>query len=254
MPNSKMNIKTMFKTKQAILESKLSVLLDHPVTKGEHCESAWIDFFRSFLPNKYAIDKGFIFDADGAVSDQIDIVIYDALYAPLIFGTDAGEKFITAESVYAVFESKPNIDQGTLEYTNKKIESVSVLKRSSRSIINAGQKMAPRKLTHIIGGILAIDSVGPDTIRDHLKDNVYIDIGCAVKKTSFVCYRDNDKTIKDFQTSTRDDSILAFFYIVLDLLYQLGTVAGIDIRDYADATVDSIKLVRVQKEELWWYN
>ena len=80
-----MDIKSLFSTKQKILESKLSVLLDHPVTKGNHCESAWIDFFRSFLPNKYAVDKGFVFDSEGKISEQIDIIIYDALYAPLIF-------------------------------------------------------------------------------------------------------------------------------------------------------------------------
>lgn len=244
MTTDKMSIKTMFKTKQAVLESKLSILLEHPVTKGEHCESAWIDFFRSFLPSKYAVDKGFVFDSQGAVSDQIDIIIYDALYAPLIFGTEAGEKFITAESVYAVFDSKPKIDKGTLEYTNSKVASVSRLKRSSRGMINAGREVPPRELTHIIGGILAIDSVEPDTIRQHLNSFPCIDIGCAIQKTSFVSYRDNDGTLIDAQFSTYDESILAFFYIVLDLLYQLGTVAGIDIRDYADATVESIKLAR----------
>jgi hypothetical protein len=244
MAAEKMCIKTMFKTKQAILESKLSILLEHPVTKGEHCESAWIDFFRSFLPSKYAVDKGFVFDSEGAVSDQIDIIIYDALYAPLIFGTDAGEKFITAESVYAVFDSKPKIEKATLEYTNEKVASVSKLKRSSRGMINAGREVPPRELTHIIGGILAIDSVTPDTIKLHLNNYPYIDIGCAIRKTSFINSRDNDGTLIDVQFSSQDESILAFFYIVLDLLYQLGTVAGIDIRDYADATVNSIKLAR----------
>jgi len=58
----RMSIKSMFKTKQAVLESKLSILIDRPVIKGEHCESAYIDFFRSFLPNKYALNKGFVFD------------------------------------------------------------------------------------------------------------------------------------------------------------------------------------------------
>ena len=101
---------------------------------------------------------------------------------PLIFGTDAGEKFITAESVYAVFDSKPKIDKCTLEYTNKKIESVCVLKRSSRGMINAGREVPPRESTHIIGGILAIDSVEPDIIRQHLMDNGFVDIGCAIKE------------------------------------------------------------------------
>ena len=50
-------------------------------------------------------------------------------YSPLIFGTDAGEKFITAESVYAVFDSKQKIDKETVEYTNRKIERVVNLHR-----------------------------------------------------------------------------------------------------------------------------
>jgi len=244
MNTQKMSIKTMFKTKQTILESKLSVLLEHPVTKGEQCESAWIDFFRSFLPSKYAVDKGFVFDAQGNVSEQIDIIIYEALYSPLIFGTDAGEKFITAESVYAVFDSKPKIDKTTLEYTNKKISSVVALIRSSRSVINAGKIVPPRDLTHIIGGILAVDSVKNKIIKQHISNTPYIDVGCAIKATAFIAHRDKGGLISSLDFSTQEESVLAFFYIILDSLYKLGTVAGIDIRDYSDTTVGSIKLVR----------
>lgn len=247
MTLDKMSIKSMFKTKQAVLESKLSILLDHPVTKGDHCESAWIDFFRSFLPSKYGVDKGFVFDAQGNVSDQIDIIIHDSLYTPLIFGTEAGEKFITAESVYAVFDSKPLIDKSTLEYTNAKIASVANLVRSSRGMIIGGKAVPPRELTHIIGGILAIDSVETATLKKHLVNYPYIDIGCAIKKTAFNCYRDEEGNVKDVEFSDSYESVLAFFYIVLDVLYQLGTVAGLDIRDYADATVESIKLVREER-------
>jgi hypothetical protein len=240
MGEKKMNIKSMFKTKQAVLESKLSILLDHPVTKGDHSESAWVDFFRSFLPNKYAVDKGFVFDAQGNVSDQIDIIIYDALYTPLIFCTDAGEKFVTAESVYAVFESKPTINKSTLEYANSKVSSVVALTRSSREMIIGGREVSPRELTHIIGGILAVDASETDILKMHLANNSYVDIGCAIKKTSFIC--DRDKNGIDVKFSSSDESILAFFYIVLDYLYKLGTVAGLNIRDYAEATVESITL------------
>lgn len=234
-----MDIKSLFNTKQTILESKLDILLDHPVTKGEHCESAWIDFFRSFLPNKYAVDKGFIFDYNGNVSEQIDIIIYDALYAPLMFGTDAGEKFITAESIYAVFESKPKIDKETLDYANKKINSVITLERTARGVINAGNYCKPRSLTKIIGGILATDSVGLDTIEKYIKKYDKIDIGCAIKMHSFLVNRnENDVTLLH---ASGKETVLAFFYMILDELYRLGTVAGIDIRNYANATLDNFK-------------
>lgn len=232
-----MDLKSLFNTKQTILESKLGILLEHPVTKGEHCESAWIDFFRSFLPNKYAVDKGFVFDYRGNISEQIDIIIYDTLYAPLMFGTDAGEKFITAESVYAVFESKPKIDKETLEYANKKIESVISLERTSRGVINAGNYCKPRDLTKILGGILAVESVGLNAIKEHLKIYDKIDVGCAIKMHSFLVNR-NGSDISLSHASGKE-TVLAFFYIILDELYKMGTVAGIDIRKYANVTLDN---------------
>lgn len=206
-----MDIKSLFNTKQKVLESKLDILLEHPITKGEHCESAWIDFFRSFLPNKYAVDKGFVFDHKGNVSEQIDIIIYDSLYAPLMFGTDAGEKFITAESVYAVFESKPKIDKETLEYAKYKINSVTALKRTSRGVINAGNYCKPRALTNIIGGILAIESVGLDTIEKHLGVYNNIDVGCAIKMHSFLVNR-NESDISLLHASGKE-IVLAFFIL-----------------------------------------
>jgi hypothetical protein len=244
MDIEKMSVKTLLKTKQILLEGKLSILLDHPVTKGDHCESAWIDFFRSFLPNKYAVDKGFVFDAAGNISDQIDIIIYDAFYSPLIFGTDAGEKFITAESVYAVFDSKPEINKSTLKYTNDKIKSVACLVRSSRDMINSGRTIPARGPIHILGGILAINSVANVTLRKHLADYSLVDVGCAIKATSFLAKRNDDGTIYELKTSSPEESVIAFFYIILDELYKIGTVAAIDIREYADRTMDSIKLNR----------
>jgi hypothetical protein len=239
-----MDIKTLMQTKQTILHSNLNILLNHPVTKGEHCESAWIDFFRSFLPNKYAIDKGFVFDSKGNISDQIDIIIYDAIYSPLVFGTEAGEKFITAESVYAVFDSKPKIEERTLEYTYKKIESVASLYRTKRNILVGGETKKSRELTPILGGILAVNSVEEKTIIEHVKIYNNIDFGCAINKFTFHVQRDEQRQFQNLITSSMEETVLSFFYLILDELYKLGTVAGIDIRDYADATLNQFKLER----------
>lgn len=239
-----MDIKSLMKTKQAILCSNLNILLSHPVTKGDHCESAWIDFFRSFLPNKYAIDKGFVFDSKGSISDQIDIIIYDALYAPLVFGTEAGEKFITAESVYAVFDSKPKIDKGTLEYTDIKIKSVTSLYRTNRKILVGGSLRQPRELTPILGGILAVNSVEEKTIKEHLRDYKNIDFGCAINRFTFHVHRDEHAELEELVVSKEEETIISFFYLILDELYKLGTVAGLDIRDYADVSLDQFKLER----------
>lgn len=238
---NKTNIKSLLRTKQTLLEAKLDVLFSHPVTKGDHCEGAWIDFFRSFLPSKFAVDKGFVFDCEGSISEQIDVIIYDALYSPLIFGTDAGEKFITAESVYAVFDSKPEINKGTIGYTNKKIQSVETLRRTSRGIISAGKELPARGLPPIIGGILAIRSIEKNAIESYMREFHYIDVGCAIKKHSFLVKRDKDKKFLSWACSTEEETVLAFFYMILDELYKIGTVPAIDIRDYANATLTDIK-------------
>ncbi len=239
-----MEINDLMNTKQTILAGNLNILLKHPVTKGDHCESAWIDFFRSFLPNKYAVDKGFVFDSRGNISEQIDIIIYDALYAPLVFGTESGEKFVTAESVYAVFDSKPKIDKSTLEYTDKKIKSVTSLHRSQRGVFVNGKPNKARPLTNILGGILAVDSIRDESISEHVKEYDSIDFGCSINGFTFHVRRDDDRNFISMVTSAKDETILSFFYLILDELYKLGTVAGLDIRDYADTTLKQFKLER----------
>lgn len=239
-----MDIKSLMNTKQDILRSNLQILIDHTVTKGDQCENTWIDFFRGFLPNKYAIDKGFIFDSKGNISEQIDIIIYDALYTPLVFCTNSGEKFVTAESVYAVFESKPTIDKTKLEYADKKIKSVTSLYRTSREMISSGKRVGPRKLTPILGGILSVDSVGIDTISKHVNRYKGIDFGCAINNFTFHVRRNENREFLSLITSSKDETILSFFYLILDELYKLGTVAGLDIREYAYATLEQFKIER----------
>lgn len=247
--DEKYSVRTLLQAKQSVLKSKLDVLLAHPVTKGDHCESVWIDFFRSILPSKYAVDKGFVFDCKGNFSNQIDIIIYDALYAPLLFETEAGEKYVTAESVYAVFESKSILTEKELVYANNKIESVRKLYRSRRDVINAGKKQDARPLTKIIGGVLSNEirhteeecmgkckgnTIGAETLKKHLRKYENIDIGCAINHYTFLKKEDNNEIIVN---ENKQEIILTFFFVLLNELYKLGTVAAIDIREYAEVAL-----------------
>lgn len=241
------SIDNLMYAKQTVLRSSLNLILNHPVTKGDNCEGAWIDFFRSFLPNKYAIDKGFVFDSKGNISEQIDIIIYDSLYTPLIFGTTSGEKYVTAESVYAVFDSKSKITKATLEYTDKKVASVQQLQRTSRGVIVAGEKKEPRGLTPILGGILAADAISSSKVRKYCNTLKHINLGCAANKYSFYC-ADQQPSSRSFKcTKNADEALLAFFFIILDELYKIGTIGGVDIRQYANATLKTLKFNK--KEE-----
>lgn len=57
------------------------------------------------LPHRYQADKAFVIDSNGESSDQIDVVVYDRQYTPLLYNHD-GQMFVPAESVYAIFEGE----------------------------------------------------------------------------------------------------------------------------------------------------
>lgn len=79
--------------------------LQHPGTKGDASENAWLQLFQTYLPQRYTVVKVHIVDNRDQFSDQIDVVVFDPQYSPFIFQYE-GQTVIPAESVYAVFEAK----------------------------------------------------------------------------------------------------------------------------------------------------
>lgn len=81
------DIKDLFKGMQVEMLASLSAqeFIAHPGTKGDVTENNWLFWMQKFLPKRYTANKAFIIDCDGNVSDQIDIVIYDQQYSPIVF-------------------------------------------------------------------------------------------------------------------------------------------------------------------------
>lgn len=235
--NKEMTISDVLNYKADGLRRSLGLDLPHPTSQGDLGEEAWISFLESFLPSRYAVSKGFIFDSHGEISDQIDIVIYDRHHSPLILETPNGERYVTAESVYAVFEVKPETDEENIRYALKKINSVRNLHRTSRKMIASGRPVEPRKLTHIIGGLLTKDSTSEKNVRKHLETYDGIDIVCAAN--AMTAFKRNSGKI---EISDKQEALPAFFYLLLDELHKLGTVAAIDIREYAELALKSLRL------------
>ncbi len=130
------DLKELFQGLQDQMQISLNVnrkFIGHPGSKGDATEQHWIEFLRTYLPDRYKVDKAIVIDSTGNVSEQMDVVIYDAIYTPFIFKQD-GFMYIPAESVYAVFEVKQDVE-GYIEYAAKKIESVRKLKRTSISMM-----------------------------------------------------------------------------------------------------------------------
>lgn len=258
--SNKINISELFNSLQNQMIAQLNTnrnFIEHSVSKGDSLENTWIEWLKKYLPNRYCVDKAIIIDSNGNLSDQIDLVIYDQHYTPFVF-TQNGIHYIPAEGVYAVFEVKPELNKGYIEYAGDKIESVRKLYRTSTNIIDRGRTFDPRSLTKILGGILtSVSSIQKDTIEKHLKGLKglkTIDLGCSVEGGCFYIDYQNDEDMKinDFNDrisgyyenrifdsvifSEADKSLVTFFLQLMRYLQQtIGTVAAIDLNAYSKA-------------------
>lgn len=84
-------LKQQFLSLQKCLEANLNasrVSIEHPGAKGDASENSWLTMLKEHLPHRYQIDKAFVIDSEGEQSDQIDVVIYDRQYTPLLYNKD----------------------------------------------------------------------------------------------------------------------------------------------------------------------
>ena len=146
----------LFEKQQQKMEIDLetSSCMFHSLDNGDNSENTWIKFFQKYLPKRYKAAKATVIDSEGASSDQLDIVIFDQQYSYLVSQSD-GITYIPAESVYAAFEVKPEINNKYMEYAANKAKSLRSLKRTSTNIPTANGLLEPKPLHEIIFGILA---------------------------------------------------------------------------------------------------
>lgn len=273
----KIDLRVLFRGLQEQMSCSLALnreVVQHPGSKGDGLENTWIEWLRNYLPSRYSVDKAFVVDCEGQLSDQIDVVIYDCWFTPFVFKRN-GIKYIPAEGVYAVFEVKPDIKGSVgkmsyIKYASQKIESVRALRRTSTGMINSGCPKPARPLTKIIGGILCCTNSythqdDNKTIKRHLSDLTGfggIDCGCIIEYGSFVVdYEGEEDTklstpeqfekriqsyylqrkVKSISFSQPQNSLVTFFMQLTRYLQQaIGTVPAIDMNIYLSSINETI--------------
>ena len=214
---------------------------DHPTDLGDATELDWGAALRDFLPERYQIAKAKVLDAHDDVSEQIDVVIFDRQYCPLWLKGDGTSEYIPAESVYAAFEVKQDLDKEHMKAASKKVGSVRKLHRTSAPVVHAGGRIEETKAPFpIIGGILASRSgwkkppLG-EAFERALQDEPperQLDIGCALMHGGFDVVRDEHGEVW-INRSTPDVSLIFFLLRLFSRLQALGTVPAIDLGLYA---------------------
>jgi len=208
--------------------------IGHSSEKGDATEGDWVEWFNEYLPKRYCVNKAFVVDSEDNISEQIDIVIYDAQYSHLVF-RHQGTRYIPAESVYAVFEVKQELNKYNLDYAGDKVESVRKLKRTSVPIRHIGGLNPPNQPHFIPAGILTVSSIWKDPLGATFKKNVLslkknksLQCGCVIQDGAF-----NINENKKIAINNKEQSLVCFFFDLLLQLQAIGTVTAIDIKAYA---------------------
>jgi hypothetical protein len=110
---------------------ELAGQIEHPGESGRAREQILTAFIEQLVPSSFGVSTGFVVDALGGKSRQLDVVVYQTDYAP-VFEIGRVKHFLV-ESVVAVLEVKAAIDsERDLTQALDNIASVKGLDRSNR--------------------------------------------------------------------------------------------------------------------------
>jgi hypothetical protein len=239
-PRTRVELRNLFLTLQRQLSARLEggrEVITHPGTKGTAAELNWIAMLSDYLPERYEVDSAFVVDADGSLSEQLDVVIFDRQYSPFLFNQDEA-LYVPAESVYAVLEVKQAMGRDEIIYAGDKIRSVRRLRWTSRSIPHAGGRFEPKAPFVPLGGLLCLESGWNPPFGAPFQDAVgalrpdqRLDLGCVLTHGAFETASANGRLTTT--VSEPELALVVFFIRLVERLQDLGTVPAIDWTEYA---------------------
>jgi hypothetical protein len=239
-PEAKIDLKDLFLSLQEQMVAKFNTtrgFIRHTPTKGAAAEQNWLSMLNAYLPQRYRADSAFVVDSGGRLSEQIDMVIYDRQYSPLILRQD-GALYIPAESVYAVFDVKHEMRRESILEAAQKAESVRRLKRTTVPIKYVEGTYKPKALFEICAGVLCLEAWWLEGMGESLQKALrelttgrHLNLGCAVRSGSFEATRRGRRV--NVEVSSPDTALIFFFTRLLHRLQQVGTVPAMDILKYA---------------------
>jgi uncharacterized protein DUF6602 len=217
----------------------------HPVAVGDSSELNWRGMLESILPARYRVSKAFVVDADGNRSDQIDLLIYDRHFSPVLI--DVGEfLYVPAEAAYAAIEVKQETNRETITYAGGKVASVRELRRTSAPVPYAAGTYEAREPAQILGGLVSMDCGWSVGLAGHLRHALAslptgagLDLGCALQAGSYEVAREGG----DEPNISHGDTALIFFVLsLLKRLQSMATVPAIVFDDYASVLSGDLRV------------
>ena len=230
-------------------------MVDHPGELGMGREEIIRRFLRAYIPARFEVSTGFVFDSKGNVSKQLDIVIANALVCPR-FETAGGNRFYPCESVVAVGQVKSSLtSDAELHSALANLESVKDLDRSASGRAFDANRGEPidhvNNHLHQIFTFLLIcgktlkDSTMHTTLMDHVlvtAPHIWTNIVLALDRYLItfhcdrgVCPNPMDARGMALQRASADDELLMRFYLLLGQAIEVTRVSSLPHWEYLSA-------------------
>jgi hypothetical protein len=193
--------------------SEIAGEIKHNPTIGELRESYLMDFFKELVPTSISLTSGFITDAAGRVSPQLDLIVTKKSTLPLIKMKD-GLSIVPIESVLLVAEIKSDLTTADLKQVEKQNEKITSMELK-------GEKGSKSFIVPTI--ILAYDSsVNEGTLISWMRDNGNTVSCCILKKNTLV--KDEDIVVfKNIDFDIKHHGVLTFVSRFHKMLEYLNT-------------------------------
>lgn len=145
-----------------------ATILGHPGEVGTGRENVLKTILSKYIPRRFNIDSGFIIDTLGRISQQIDIIIYEADYTP-VFEIVEGKRFFPCETVVAVGQVTTEI--GSSRKMQDCLENIRSAKSLDRSNRGTSQK--------ITGPGICLTGLPPFDPNKEYRDQIFGFIFCS---------------------------------------------------------------------------
>lgn len=111
---------------------ELKAAFSHNTIKGSGGESLVAEFLQKRLPGGVGVTTGQVIDCTGAISRQVDVILYDNRRTPMLFTSPNGhDQLVPAEGVIAVIEVKTHLQKRMLPSVIQNCASVKNLARKA---------------------------------------------------------------------------------------------------------------------------
>jgi hypothetical protein len=236
--DSTYDLHKVFLGQQKVLKEQLTSIREsagHSVSIGNGSEVGWRKVIEDFLPTRYRVSHGFVVDSLGKRSEQIDVIIHDRQYSPLLWKV-GDDYFVPAESVYAVFEVKQDLDLPNLRYAASKASSVRRRHRTQADFSWLEGK-SKQELNPILAGLLTLSTSWNEAFGDsftsainEFDENEFLSLGCVLDSGGWEI--SGEAGAVDLKHTKAETSLISFLMTLTHLLQSRRTVGGIDYLAY----------------------